>query len=183
MAEATDLDSETFQTLLTDALRAGPGSPEWHQAVGKLRTSGAKGADEYQLLIRAREDLESGKEYRSVRAGPGFTRNVLKAIEEEDGKGGGGISSANVIALIAAAAILAVLVVVGVILLRGGPPPAVDPVKQLQGAIFKNTVAVVDFSTGTPAGPEWKLVGEVPLKVVGKGLRPQTTQPTGADPQ
>jgi hypothetical protein len=67
MTQSMDLESEQFMTLLTDALRAGPGSPEWHQAVGALRASGgAKGADEMQMLVRAREDLESGRGLRRM---------------------------------------------------------------------------------------------------------------------
>src|SRR5882757_10204675 len=96
MPQTMDLESEQFMTLLTDALRAGPGSPEWHQAVGVLRTSGgAKGADEMQMLVRAREDLESGRGYRAVRAGAGFTRNVMEGIEEEAKAAPKGLPSAN----------------------------------------------------------------------------------------
>jgi len=179
MAETTDLESEQFMSLLTDALRAGPGSPEWHQAVGKLRTSGVKGADEMQLLIRAREDLESGKEYRTVKAGAGFTRNLMTALEDEGQTKGKGIPSANIVALVAGAVILAVVVVVAVVLFRSTPPAVPNKVEQLQGLYFVNAMgAPADFeATGvTEVGPEWKVTGEVPLKVVTKGLRPQSIQ-------
>src|SRR5437773_747365 len=63
------LESDPLFTLLTDALRAGPGSPEWHQAVARLREDGANGSDEYKLLQTAREHLESGRDFRAVRAG------------------------------------------------------------------------------------------------------------------
>ena len=66
-----DFDSDAFLTLLTDALRAGPGSPQWHDALRTLRAGGIEHADEYRLLVAAREHLESGREYRSIRAGPG----------------------------------------------------------------------------------------------------------------
>jgi hypothetical protein len=111
--QSMDLESEQFMTLLTDALRAGPGSPEWHQAIGVLRTSGGSaGADEYQMLVRAREDLESGRDYRSVKAGPGFTRKVLAAIEEEGSATPKGLPSATLIAMLASGVILAVVAVV-----------------------------------------------------------------------
>src|SRR4051812_48367275 len=55
--------------LLTDALRAGPGSPEWHQAVAKLRAEGLADSDEYKLLVTVREHLASGRDYKSIRAG------------------------------------------------------------------------------------------------------------------
>src|SRR5829696_2764299 len=102
MAQQMDLDSDQFMTLLTDALRAGPGSPEWHQAVGVLRASRASAtSDEYQLLVRAREDLESGRDYRAVKAGPGFSRKVLQSVEEEGTAKARGLPSANLIALLA----------------------------------------------------------------------------------
>jgi len=37
MARAAEIESDPFFELLTDALRAGPGSPQWHQAVQRLR--------------------------------------------------------------------------------------------------------------------------------------------------
>src|SRR5690606_40903756 len=76
----TDLHSEQFLTLLTDALLAGPGSPQWQEAVSILRRAGAEG-DEYAMLITAREHLESGRPYRAVRPGPNFTRKVLAEVE------------------------------------------------------------------------------------------------------
>src|SRR5690349_18877888 len=82
MASATE-QSDEFMELLTDALRAGPGSPEWHRAVGEARKRGGESADEYALLWTAREHLASGKSYRDVRPGPGFTRKVMGAIEAE----------------------------------------------------------------------------------------------------
>src|SRR5258706_10268300 len=102
MTQSMDLESEQFMTLLTDALRAGPGSPEWHQAVGVLRASGgSKGADEMQMLVRAREDLESGRDYRAVKAGAGFTQKVMAGIEEEGKAKAKGLASAKLIALVA----------------------------------------------------------------------------------
>src|SRR5437762_5700641 len=93
MMPELDFESDQFLTLLTEALRAGPGSPEWHDAVGRLtsatsvepRLRDVKNANEYQLLIRARQDLESGREYRAVRAGPGFTRRLMQTIDDGGG--------------------------------------------------------------------------------------------------
>jgi hypothetical protein len=180
-----DLQSEQFMTLLTDALRAGPGSPEWHQAVGVLRASGsANGADEYQLLVRAREDLESGKDYRSVTAGAGFTRKVMREIEEDGGNKGKGLPSANLIALLAAAVVLAVVVVIAVVLFRNAPKgPDQQQIEQLRSLYFVNTVGQLNFEGGDaafPPGQEWKMVGEVPLRKRGEGVGPSTstTQPS-----
>src|SRR4051794_41132435 len=141
--QSMDLEGEPFMTLLTDALRAGPGSPEWHQAVGVLRASGGSpGADEYQMLVRAREDLESGRDYRSVKAGPGFTRKVLAAIEEEGSAKPKGLPSANLIAIIASGVILAVVVVIAVTMFKSGPTPANNgAAEQLRATLFANQVA------------------------------------------
>ena len=56
-----DFESDDFLSLLTDALRAGPGSPPWHEALQRLRAGGIQHADEYRLLVTAREHLESGR--------------------------------------------------------------------------------------------------------------------------
>ena len=183
-----DLESEQFMTLLTDALRAGPGSPEWHQAVGVLKTSGAAGADEYQMLVRAREDLESGRDYRAVRAGTGFTRKVLQGIEEEGSGRPRGLPSANLIAIIAALVILVVVVGIAVSLVKNTPAPPQNnngAVEQLRGVYFTTPVAQWSLNAGGGAGdvgPEWRLVGEVPLRVSrGNGLAVvASTQPTTA---
>jgi hypothetical protein len=181
--QSMDLESDQFMTLLTDALRAGPGSPEWHQAVGVLRASGTSaGADEFQMLVRAREDLESGRDYRSVKAGPGFTRKVMRAIEEEGSAKPKGLPSANLIAILASVVILAVVVVVAVTMFRSTPTPANDrAAEQLRGTLFKDQVATFNFENAGEVGPEWRLVGEVPLKVnKTHGLGPAATQPTTA---
>src|SRR5256885_5243732 len=121
MPDTLDVQSDEFMTLLTDALRSGPGSPEWHQAVKSLRASAnQQSIDEYQLLYAARERLEAGKEYRSVRAGPGFTRKVLQQVDEQatPGSGAAAMPTASLLALVAAGAILAVVVMISIHLLR-----------------------------------------------------------------
>jgi hypothetical protein len=179
-----DLESEQFMTLLTDALRAGPGSPEWHQAVGVLRASGGDAqADEYQMLVRAREDLESGRDYRAVRAGAGFTRNVMSGIEEEAKAGPKGLPSANFIALIASGVVLALVVVLAVVLLKNPPPADRGEIERLQGIYFINPVALLNFENGSEIGPEWELVGEMPLKVNREKLLAPDKQAAGAATQ
>src|SRR3954463_2717514 len=87
------VETDPLFQLLTDALRAGPGSPEWHQAVAKVREGGVAApehADEFRLLVAVREHLESGRDWRAVRAGPGFTRKLFERLDEEDNGGGGG---------------------------------------------------------------------------------------------
>jgi hypothetical protein len=135
------------------------------------------------MLVRAREDLESGRDYRSITAGAGFTRKVMAGIEEEgEAKKTGGMPSANVIAWVAAGVILAVVVVLAVVLLKA--PPAADRgnIERLQSVYFINPVAQLRFDDGADVGPEWKMLGEVPLRVAkDKTLAPATTQATKDD--
>lgn len=169
---AVDVESDPFFQQLTDALRAGPDSPEWQEAVARLRAQGGApaGADEYRLLITAREHLGSGQDYRTVRAGAGFTRKLFDSIEDER-KGGGrpGVPMANVIALVSALAILVVLGVVAFVLSRGpreGPGPDVD---RLAATFFPNTVASATFQDGgggaqwMPGESAWRWIGRLPV--------------------
>src|SRR5215204_1027513 len=108
----TELDFESAQLeLLTEALRAGPGTPQWREALATIDVT--PGADEFRLLCAARERLASGSSYREVRAGPRFTRNVFDAIEHDEGAAPPkALPSANWIAALSAAVILAILGVV-----------------------------------------------------------------------
>src|SRR5689334_14709572 len=118
----TSAESDPFFQLLTDALRAGPGSSQWGEAVAKLRDGGVEGADEYALILRAREDVELGRDYRKVSAGPEFTRKVLNAVERE-GKRSSDMPTATIVAILAGLVILGVIITVIVIMSRGGTNP------------------------------------------------------------
>lgn len=181
MPDTVDLQSEQFMTLLTDALRSGPGSPEWQQAVKMLRASN-QNIDEYTMLYAARERLESGKEYRGVRAGPDFTRKVLEGVDEQSKKSSG-LPTANLIATIGAGVILAVVVVISVFLLKGSNPQQ-QAIEELTNRIFGNKFLTTNFS-GPPARiltpPEgWSKFGDVPLAIRDRELLPSTL-PTTAD--
>ncbi len=159
-----DFESDQMLRLLTDALRAGPGSPEWHEAVGRLRGGGAE-VDEYRLLCEARERLESGKAYRSVQAGPGFTRRVLQGVEEESIRGRS-IPLASLIAMAAGVVLVVVLGCVGYVLLRGTNPPATN----LADLYFGARVFSSSFNGTLP--PEWNTFGALPVNFQ-NGLRPE----------
>lgn len=167
MAETSQFEADQFLKLLTDALRAGPGTPQWHEAVTQLRVTTASEAEEYRLLLQAREHLESGREYRSISAGPGFTRKVMEAIDEEANRPKIPLPSANLIAMLAAGGILAVIVILGVILYRSNDGPAAR--SDLDG-YFRTTVIASDFAQGV--GGEWKPFGLEPvISTRDKGLR------------
>jgi len=166
MSQQLDIDNDPFLVLLTDALRAGPGSPEWHDAVARLKTS-PEPVDEYQLLIEARQALESGKDYGSVRAGPGFTRKVLTEIDQQKHPivRARQLPLASLVALIAGA----VIVIVGAALVyelyprvSPSPSPGLKGIEDLAAAYFPNTVLSTTFDMGVPAG--WRTIGNLPLE-------------------
>ena len=169
MARAGNIETDPFFELLTDALRAGPGSPQWHQAVQKLRTDGASinGGDEYRLLCDAREHLESGREYRSVRPGAGFTRRLFTELEAQGVSRGA--PTAHVIAIGSALAILGVLALVTVLLIRGSGAKPEPPQTDLGALYFPTDVAVATFRDDIPAG--WRTIGNLSL-LTDEGLRP-----------
>ena len=170
MARAANIESDPFFELLTDALRAGPGSPQWHQAVQKLRQNGnaVPGVDEYRLLCDAREHLESGREYRSVRPGSGFTRRLFTELEGQEAPRGPA-PTANVIATLSVLAILAVLGLVAALLIRGSGAKQEQPQTDLGALYFPNDVASAAFRDEIPAG--WRTIGYLTL-LTDDGLRP-----------
>ena len=174
-----DIESNPLFGLLTDALRAGPGSPEWHQAVGRLRADGLADSDEYRLLVAVRENLESGRDYRSIRAGPGFTRKLMEAVDRERQHGGrpGGLPVANIIAVVAGVVILGLLATLAYRLFpRPGTGGGDQTIQELEQTFFPSELAAARFDGAIPAG--WRTVGALPLEPGRTGLRPAPpTQP------
>jgi len=170
--------TDPFLTLLTDALRAGPGSPEWHQAVSQLKTAG-ENVDDYKLLIEAREALESGRDYRSVRAGPGFTRKLLTEIENKAPVA----NSRKLPTLIAALAGLVILAIIGIAIYAFYPRTPVDDsskaINELASTYFSKEISATSFETGIPEA--WRTIGSLPLDA-NKGLKPANGPvPTSGD--
>jgi hypothetical protein len=167
-----EVENDPFFQLLTDALRAGPASPPWREAVAKLREGGGAGGDEYRLLIEARQNLEVGKAYRQVRPGPGFTRKVLTGVDAaRQPTGGRRVPIAGIVALLAA--IVLVGVVVYVARLIGGGPTNSGAVDELAGMYFPTTIASANFNGAL--SDDWRRIGGLELATTG-GLH----LPTGA---
>jgi len=156
----TQFDSDQFLKLLTEALRAGPGSPQWHEAVNELKNSSLADADEFRMLINAREHLESGRDYRSIRAGPEFTRKVMRAIDREAAAQAPSPPSAGIIAIVATIGIITVITIVAVIWYKG--PPVSNPT-ELSSIVFSQTSVSTDFSQTTAIPPEWRTFGQAPV--------------------
>ncbi|HSU65869.1 MAG TPA: hypothetical protein VLJ39_03265 [Tepidisphaeraceae bacterium] len=158
-----DIDKDPFLLLLTDALRAGPGSPEWRDAVAKLK-DGGQDTDEYRLLIEARDALESGKDYRSVRAGTGFTRKLLDNIgQEQASKPRRPFPVAATLGVLAGIVILAAIAVAiyqfyprGTI--NSANKKAID---DLASTYFPTQVLSTNFAQEIP--PAWRTIGSLPV--------------------
>ena len=163
-----DFQSDPQLITLTDALRAGPGSPQWRDAVNRLREQGGNQADEYLLLCTAREHLASGRSYREIHAGPGFSRKVMQGVEQEHAGAPSRIApTAGLIALLCAIVLIGVVASAAYLFWRGGG--STTPPRQDLGQIyFTETVLDVQLDA-VPSG--WRRVGALPLKF-DNGLRP-----------
>jgi hypothetical protein len=170
MNELLDFERDQFLQLLCEALRGGPASPAWQQAVQYLKGMGAPEADEYRMLLMAREDLAQGREYRSIRPGPAFTRKVMDQIEQEAARSGlRAAPTASIVVFLAALAIIGVIVAVAVVLTR--QPSATLGAGYLQNLVFARTVLEADLSMAIPA--ELEPFGKVPvISALVPGLRP-----------
>lgn len=170
----TTIESDPLFQLLTDALRSGPGTPEWHQAVLKLREGGLTHSDEYRLLVTVREHLESGRDYRSIAAGQGFTRKLFDQIEKEPAESGTrrpGLPMANIIALVSAVAIVLLLAFLAWQLIPRGTPDGPRPgIEELAGSYFPTEMAGARFETGILS--TWPPTGQLPLEASRGALRP-----------
>ncbi len=175
--DSASYETDRFLKLLTDALRAGPGSPAWHEAVREVRTGGLEGADEMRLLLDARERLQSGKDYRTIRAGEGFTRKLMGniAAERDSGADGRRLSTARLIAIVSGLAVVAAAIALCVMLSRGGnnpaPPPAETAPAELL-AVFTKTELTSTFAGGIPA--DWRAFGALGVTTRGGELRSES---------
>jgi len=159
MASTSEQDDALFE-LISDALRSGPGTPAWHEALRQIKQRGGSAADDYKLLMQTREHLESGREYRSVRAGPEFTRKVLHAIDQETSSQRLPSATATVIAILGGLLALVALVAIGQRLISANSPHAVT-LADLQDQTFTHEQVSASFTGPTPAG--WNHIGSLPL--------------------
>jgi hypothetical protein len=173
----TDLAFETSQLqLLTDALRAGPGTPEWRAALASVEANAGiagAGADEYKLLYAARERLASGRRYREVRAGPGFTRKLNEAMADDEAGRKKTLPSANIIAAVSALVILGVLAVVAFFVMPRADQNTTP--NELANTYFVETLAANEFSEDL--GMQWASFGQLAVEARG-GLQPVLTNLT-----
>jgi hypothetical protein len=177
MAGTLDFETDPQLIALTDALRAGPASPQWREAVNALRAKGGDQADEYLLLCTAREHLASGRSYRELHAGPGFSRKVMQAVEQEQAGGPSRVTpTAGLIALLSAVVVIGLLVAAGYVLWQSKGTKG-RPQADLSQVYFTETVLKLSLD----AAPEgWRSIGALPLRFEG-GLRPGDAPATDAE--
>ncbi len=173
--QQAEFETDEMLQLLTEALRRGPGSPEWHQALEKLRDSGAKEADDYRLLMTVRERLESGQSYREVRAGPQFTRELMQKIDDEPDANASAKPRTVLIVSLVCIGLLIGSIAVLVKLMSNGQPP-LDPPLQLAGQLFVTPVRTWTFDKEIPEGIT--LGGDLKIEAA-DGLRLARTNKTG----
>lgn len=157
----TDTDTDPFAQLLAEALRAGPASAPWREALTQIGANPGP-ADEYQLLLSAREHLENGKSFREIRAGAGFTHKLMGELDRDpNGRTSKGIPTPAIIALIASISVIAALAWIGSHLI---PHHVIEPnssTGELAGLYFPNELAAARFTGAIPAG--WRTIGNLPL--------------------
>jgi len=176
--EATEFETDDMLKLLTEALRRGPGSPEWHNAVEALRTSGAKEADDFRLLMTVRERLESGQSYREVRAGPIFTRELFDKIETDDSNSGTSAGRKSRTTLIVSFVCIVLLIGSAVVLVKmmSSGAPRDTAIEQLAQRLFITPIKSWTFASAIPEG--LTTGGDLKLETA-DGLRLARTKETG----
>jgi hypothetical protein len=173
MPQDLNIDADPFLQLLTDALRAGPGSPEWRDAVARLKAGGLADAEQYSALVNARENLESGKPYREIRAGAGFTRKLLTKIQAESpALHSRSPLSASFLSYIGVSLVLGVLAVL--IYHIGG-----SGTEDVSGTLFTTRLSA---KLQGPLSPGWRVIGLLPVdpsKGLLAGLNPSSKEYLG----
>ena len=177
-----DVDAEADATLrlVTDALRAGPGSPEWSAAVEQTAADGRDPRlDEYAVLLAARDRLAAGRAYRSVRAGPGFGRRLMGRVDAIAATSRPQRSplAPGFFALVGAGLVVGVVGIVLSTLFRSGSPELAGQ-GDLAKAYFSHSVASASLDAPLPGG--WRSIGSLSLDPThGLTLPPNRQVPAG----
>ena len=160
----TAFETDTMLTLLTDALRRGPGTPQWQNALDRLAndqlTMPNGQADEFRVLMTVRQRLEAGQHYREVRAGPAFTRELFQRIDAQTIEAAGEKYRRPKIAAMVAIVSLLGLFLSAALVIRAFTNARADE-EALSTRLFTRAVASYDFTQSAPLG--WTLVTPAPL--------------------
>ncbi len=155
------LDAEPRLRLLTDALRAGPGSAEWAAAVAEAQALGpTAGLDEFAVLVEARRRLADGRHYRSVRAGPGFGRRLMARVDADLAARPRSPLSASWLAYVGVGLVVASLGLVLALVVRSTSGEGTGR-GELAHAAFSRTFAAANLTSPLP--PQWNPIGPLGL--------------------
>ena len=163
MAADLSFQTDPLLELLTDALRDGPGSPSWAAALKRLNEADASNGsaatvDEYRRLCQAREHLESGKEFRSIRPGPAFTQRFWAAMDADGSRRTP--STRRVLMLVAGLCVLlGCAAVIWEMIPRGSSIER--ETSALAGMLFAKPIASLLPTDATHQG--WQAIGALPL--------------------
>lgn len=128
------------------------------------------------MLCAARQNLEQGKGYRTVRAGPGFTRKFLQALERETIRPRREVPVATIVAAVS----IGVMIVVAILLAF-----FVIPISPEEHAGFDELARVqwVDLPASTrfdySIGSDWRSIGAMAVDA-SHGLQPRWDGQTDA---
>jgi hypothetical protein len=144
-------EDEQLLELVSNALRDGPGSVAWEQATSMID---AGEGEELAALYRVRQRIESGKRWRQVRPGVGFTRKLMDAVDQQSEANVRSTGPATIIAILCGVLVLVGIAVLVPMLLSHAKVP--EPWVQSD---FANAV-----------GGDWRVTGNLEVKA-SHGLR------------
>jgi hypothetical protein len=165
-------EDEQLLQVISDALRDGPGTPAWEQAT---RAIDAGDGDELDALYRVRQRIESGKRWRQVRPGIGFTRKLMDAVDQQSEANVRSTGPATIIAFFCGVLVLAGIAVLVPMLLSHAKVPAKND-DELSNVYFATPWVQSDFANAV--GGDWRVTGNLEVKAA-HGLR--VAGPIGKD--
>ena len=175
--DIAELETDPRLRLLTDALRAGPGSAEWAAAVAEAHALGPHpGTDEYAVLISARQRLAEGRAYRSVRAGPGFGRRLMSRVDADVAARAKSPMSAGLFAYLGVGLVVGVLGLLIALVVRSTSGEGTGQ-QELAQAYFPTTFASATLAGPLPPG--FRPIGSLSLDAT-DGLTPDRDHPRAA---
>lgn len=155
---------EQLLQLVSDALRDGPGSAAWQEAVRLIDPADGQ---ELDALYSVRQRLESGKRWRQIRPGTNFTRKVMDAVDQQSDASVRPTGPATIIAILCGLLVLVVIAALVPMLISHSATPPVTK-DAFANVFFSNQLVKSDFEKSI--GGEWKVTGTAPIKA-DHGLR------------
>lgn len=153
-------NSDRLLQLVSEALRAGPGSSQWREAMELVRDGPE--ADELARLQQVRERLQAGKKWRQVRPGTGFTRRVMEAVDQQIDARARSTGPATIIAILSGLVVLIVIaILIPMLFFRAHPPAATSD--ELSHVYFSTPWIQSNFESAL--GGEWKSIGSLPTRI------------------